>query len=88
MTGTQYVVLSGYWHLFRFDPRLKVEGKNPFQLDSKEPTGDYKEFINNESRYNSLKRFYPDRAELLFDKAEESSKDRYNYLLRLSKLYE
>lgn len=81
-------VLSGYWHLFRFDPRLKVEGKNPFQLDSKEPTGDYKEFINNESRYNSLKRFYPDRAELLFDKAEESSKDRYNYLLRLSKLYE
>ena len=81
-------VLSGYWHLFRFDPRLKLDGKNPFQLDSKEPTGDYKEFINNESRYNSLKRFYPERADILFEKAHQSSIDRYNYLLRLSKLYE
>ena len=81
-------VLSGYWHLFRFDPRLKLEGKNPFQLDSKEPTNSYQDFINNESRYNSLKRFYPDRAQELFDKAEKSAADRYSYLLRLSKLYE
>ena len=81
-------VLSGYWHLFRFDPRLKLAGQNPFQLDSKEPTEDYKEFINNESRYNSLKRFYPERADILFEKAHQSSIDRYNYLLRLSKLYE
>ncbi len=81
-------VLSGYWHLFRFDPRLALEGKNPFQLDSKAPTASYQEFINNESRYNSLKRFYPDRAQELFDKAEKSAAERYNHLLRLSKLYE
>ena len=80
-------VESGYWHLFRFDPRLKLEGKTPFQLDSKAPTADYKEFLNNESRYNSLKRFYPERADELFEKAQYSATDRYNYLLKLSELY-
>lgn len=80
-------VESGYWHLFRFDPRLKLEGKTPFQLDSKAPTADYKEFLNNESRYNSLKRFYPERADELFEKAQNSAIDRYNYLLKLSELY-
>ncbi len=80
-------VESGYWHLFRFDPRLKLEGKTPFQLDSKAPTADYKEFLNNESRYNSLKRFYPERADELFEKAQNSATDRYNYLLKLSELY-
>ncbi len=87
-TEVKNAVAAGYWHLFRFDPRLKLEGKNPFQLDSKAPTASYKDFINNESRYNSLARFYPDRAEELFTNAEKSATDRYEYLLRLSKLYE
>ena len=87
-TETKRAVEAGYWHLFRFDPRLTAEGKNPFQLDSKAPTGDYKEFITNETRYTSLKLQFPERAEKLFDKAAETAKERYEYLLRLSKLYE
>ena len=78
----------GYWHMFRFNPALKEQGKNPFIIDSKEATGDYKEFIMNEARYSSLVRANPERAEALFDKAVENSKARYDHLLRLSKLYE
>ena len=81
-------VAAGYWHNFRFDPRRKAAGQNPFVLDSKEPTGDYLEFINNETRYTRLKLTFPDRAEELFAEAVDLSKERYNYLLRLSKLYE
>ncbi len=81
-------VAAGYWHNFRFDPRRKAAGQNPFVLDSKEPTGDYLEFINNETRYTRLKLTFPDRAEELFGQAVDLSKERYNYLLRLSKLYE
>ncbi|MBQ3103569.1 MAG: pyruvate:ferredoxin (flavodoxin) oxidoreductase, partial [Oscillospiraceae bacterium] len=68
---------SGYWHLFRFDPRLAEEGKNPFQLDSKEPTMDYKDFIMNEVRYNALARSNPARAEELFAFAAETAKAKY-----------
>jgi len=78
----------GYWHMFRFNPLLKAEGKNPFVIDSKPATGDYKEFIMNEARYSSLMRANPERANALFDKAAENSKERYDHLLRLSKLYE
>ena len=85
---TKKAVESGYWHLFRFDPRLKLEGKNPFQLDSKEPKSSYKDFIMKESRYSALFRFYPDRANELFDKAAKSANERYNHLLRFSKLYD
>ena len=85
---TKRAVESGYWHLYRFDPRLKEEGKNPFQLDSKPPVGGYKEFITNETRYTALKLQFPERAEALFEKAETTAKDRYDYLVRLSKLYE
>jgi pyruvate-ferredoxin/flavodoxin oxidoreductase len=70
-------VESGYWPLYRFDPRLKPEGKNPFILDSKEPTGDFKEFLMGEVRYSSLTRTFPEKAETLFKKAEEDMKDRY-----------
>jgi pyruvate-ferredoxin/flavodoxin oxidoreductase len=70
-------VESGYWPLYRFDPRLKAEGKNPFILDSKEPTGDFKEFLMGEVRYSSLTRTFPEKAETLFKKAEEDMKDRY-----------
>jgi pyruvate-ferredoxin/flavodoxin oxidoreductase len=70
-------VESGYWPLYRFDPRLKDEGKNSFILDSKEPTGDFREFIMGEVRYSSLTRTFPDSAEKLFKKAEEDVKERY-----------
>ena len=81
-------VLSGYWHNFRFDPRLADEGKNPFQLDSKAPTASYRDFIMNEVRYNSLSRAFPERAEKLFAEAEQVAKDKYDHLVKLSKLYE
>ncbi len=87
-TTIKNAVASGYWHLFRFDPRLAKEGKNPFQLDSKAPTASYKDFINNEVRYSALTRTFPDRADTLFDKAAENAAEKYNHLLRLSKLYD
>jgi pyruvate-ferredoxin/flavodoxin oxidoreductase len=69
-------VESGYWPLYRYDPRLKEEGKNPFTLDSKEPTGDFKEFLMGEVRYSSLTRSFPENAQKLFQKAEEGMKER------------
>ncbi|MEE1280588.1 MAG: 4Fe-4S double cluster binding domain-containing protein, partial [Oscillospiraceae bacterium] len=78
----------GYWHMFRFNPALKEQGKNPFIFDSKEATADYKEFIMNEARYSSLMRSNPERANELFEQAAANSKARYDHLLRLSKLYE
>ena len=81
-------VAAGYWHNFRYDPRKKAEGANPFTLDSKEPTADYKEFINSETRYSRLVKAFPERAEMLFEKAANTAKDRYEYLTKLSKLYE
>jgi len=69
-------VESGYWPLYRYDPRLKGEGKNPFVLDSKEPTGNFKEFLMGEVRYSSLTRSFPENAEILFQKAEEGMKER------------
>ena len=79
---------AGYWNMFRFDPRKKAEGKNPFTIDSKAPTADYKEFIESETRYSRLQRAFPERAEMLFDKAANAAKDRYEYLGKLAKLYE
>ena len=79
-TEEKNAVASGYWHLFRFDPRLAEEGKNPFQLDSKEPTASYKEFIESEVRYNRLSRSNPERAQYLFEKAEADAKAKYEML--------
>ncbi len=81
-------VAAGYWNNFRFDPRKKAEGANPFTLDSKEPTADYKEFISSETRYSRLKLAFPERAEVLFNTAADKAKDRYEYLQKLAKLYE
>ncbi|MBR0529234.1 MAG: pyruvate:ferredoxin (flavodoxin) oxidoreductase [Ruminococcus sp.] len=86
-TEEKKAVQAGYWHLYRYDPRLKAEGKNPFILDSKAPSADYREFIMGEVRYNALARQNPERAEKLFTKAEQNAKDRYDYLLRYAKLY-
>ncbi len=87
-TEEKKAVQSGYWHLFRFDPRLNEQGKNPFTLDSKAPTADYMDFIKGEVRYNSLARFFPERAEELFAKAAKTAEDKYNHLVKLSKLYD
>ncbi len=83
-TEEKKAVEAGYWHLFRFDPRLEAEGKNPFQLDSKEPKASYEDFIMNEVRYNSLARSNPDRAKKLFAFAEETAKDKYAKLVKLA----
>ena len=86
-TEEKKAVQAGYWHLYRFNPDLKAEGKNPFTLDSKAPTADYKEFLMGEVRYNALARQNPERATKLFDKAVKNAADRYDYLLRYAKLY-
>ena len=78
---------SGYFHLFRFNPLLKDEGKNPFILDSDEPQLNYEEFLDGEIRYDVLKRQKPDQAQLLFAQAEKQAKERYEYLKRLAALY-
>jgi pyruvate-ferredoxin/flavodoxin oxidoreductase len=70
-------VERGYWPLYRYNPLLKDEGKNPFILESKEPTGDFREFLMGEVRYSSLTRTFPDSAEKLFKQAEEDIKERY-----------
>ena len=78
----------GYWNMFRFNPALKAEGKNPFILDSKEPkTEDYRGFIMNEARYSALTRSFPERAEELFQKSEQASVERYAHLKKLIALY-
>ncbi|MBW2115139.1 MAG: pyruvate:ferredoxin (flavodoxin) oxidoreductase [Deltaproteobacteria bacterium] len=77
-------VESGYWSLYRYDPRLKKEGKNPFILDSKEPKGDFQEFLMGEVRFSSLTRTFPENAEKLFEKAEEDMKERYENYKRMS----
>ena len=89
MEEEKKAVEAGYWHLYRYNPTLKAEGKNPFTLDSKLPDVDdkYKAFLMGEVRYNSLARQNPERAEKLFNKAVENAKDRYDYLTRLTKLY-
>ncbi len=70
-------VEAGYWHLYRYNPDLKKEGKNPFILDSKEPTLDYHEFLMGEVRYASLVRTFPETAEILLKEAAENAKEKY-----------
>ncbi len=77
-------VESGYWHLYRFDPRLKEEGKNPFVLDSKEPTKSFLDFINTEVRYTSLRRSFPEEADELFAAAAEDAKEKYEKYKKMS----
>ena len=82
-------VECGYWQMFRYNPAARAEGKNPFTLDSKEPNNDnYIEFIESETRYSSLLRAFPERAEKLFAEAKEASKAKYERLQKLGKLYE
>jgi len=77
-------VATGYWPLYRYNPTLKQEGGNPFILDSKEPKGDFKEFLLGEVRYSSLTRTFPAHADTLFKKAEENMKERYETYKRMA----
>ncbi|MCQ2530901.1 MAG: pyruvate:ferredoxin (flavodoxin) oxidoreductase [Lachnospiraceae bacterium] len=79
-------VTSGYWNLLRYDPRLKEEGKNPFMLDSKEPSTNYVDFLHNEVRYSALELQNPEKAKELFAKSELEAKNRYDYLKKLESL--
>lgn len=73
----KFAVETGYWHLYRFNPELAKEDKNPFSLDSKEPTKDFQEFLQSEVRYTSLQKTFPEIAKELFKRTEEDAKERY-----------
>jgi pyruvate-ferredoxin/flavodoxin oxidoreductase len=75
--NAKQAVEAGYWHLYRYNPELKEQGKNPFILDSKEPTASFREFLDGQVRYTSLTATFPEIAEELFAKAEEVAKERY-----------
>lgn len=79
-------VEAGYWHLYRYDPRLKEEGKNPFVLDSKEPKSSFRDFIMGEVRYSQIQKTFPTLAENLYEKAEEDAKERYETYKKLSEM--
>ena len=74
----------GYWHLYRYNPSLEKEGKNPFILDSKEPKESFREYLMGETRYAALTRTFPDIADELFAKAEEFAKKKYEIYKELA----
>jgi len=81
----KFAVEAGYWHLYRYNPVLEAEGKNPFTLDSKEPDwSKFQEFLGSEVRYTSLKKSFPAEATKLFKLAEENAKWRYNSYVRMA----
>ena len=77
-------VECGYWSLYRYNPMLKEENKNPFALDSKEPKSDFREFLMGEVRYASLAKAFPEEAEMLFEKTELDAKERLNNYKKLA----
>lgn len=77
-------VKAGYWHLYRFNPQLKEQGKNPFTLDSKEPQGSFRDFIIDQVRYSAIAKQYPEQAEELFQMTEEHARRKYAELKKLS----
>lgn len=84
MKEMKRAVEAGYWHLYRYNPMLKDAGKNPFQLDSKEPTAPFKDFINGEIRYSQLMNVFPDIAPKMFEVAEQHAKERFETYKRLA----
>ena len=80
-------VECGYWHLWRFNPELEAEGKNPFQLDSREPDwSKFQDFLKNEVRFASLSKLFPLEAQELYQEAENNAHKRYNSYVRMSKM--
>ncbi len=86
ITREKQAVDAGYWHLYRFNPELKAEGKNPFTLDSKEPTASFRDFLMGEVRYTSLTQTFPEIAEELFVKAEADAKERYEGYKKMAEM--
>ncbi|MCL1905742.1 MAG: pyruvate:ferredoxin (flavodoxin) oxidoreductase, partial [Clostridiales bacterium] len=84
MAEMKEAVQSGYWHLYRYNPDLKKEGKNPFTLDSKEPTKSFADFIGDEVRYSALKRQFPKEAEELFAKTTADAAERMESYKRMA----
>ncbi len=83
-TEIKKAVEAGYWQMYRFNPALKNEGKNPFILDSKEPTGDFREFLKGETRFAALERSFPEAAEALYEKCEAEARERYQKYVELA----
>ncbi|MDW7672243.1 MAG: 4Fe-4S double cluster binding domain-containing protein, partial [Bacillota bacterium] len=81
---TKKAVEAGYWHLYRYNPMLKEEGKNPFTLDSKEPKTSFQAFLDSEVRYASLKKSFPEEAAVLFELAEKDAQERYSIYKKLA----
>ena len=77
-------VNSGYWFLYRYSPELKEAGQNPFQLDSKAPTAPLEDFLNGEVRYASLRRSFPEDADVLMEKAKAFSAERFQKYQKLA----
>ena len=77
-------VKAGYWHLYRFNPELKEQGKNPLSLDSKEPQGSFRDFIMDQVRYSAIAKQFPEQAEELFQMAEEHARQKYADLKKLA----
>jgi len=84
VANEQQAVEAGYWHMFRFNPDLKAEGKNPFTLDSKEPKSSFRDFILAQVRFSSLAKQFPNEAEELFVRAEEQATEKYEHLKKLA----
>ena len=82
---TKLAVEAGYWHTYRYNPLLEKAGKNPFELDSKEPDwSKFQDFLTSEVRYTSLQKSFPESAEVLFKQAEVDAKWRYNNYKKLA----
>ena len=79
-------VEAGYWHLYRYNPLLKQQGKNPFILDSKEPKASFRDYILGEIRFDQIRNTFPDIAEELYLKAQEDAEERYKTYKRLSEI--
>ncbi len=88
MEEQKLAVDSGFWQLYRFNPALKAEGKNPFILDSKAPTASLREFFEGENRFATLKKSYPEQAEELFALAERETQNRRKLYERLAQAYD
>ncbi len=86
MLEQKKAVEAGYWHLWRHDPRLKEQGKNPFVLDSKEPSASFQDFLKGEIRYSSLMNVFPEVAQEMFDEAEGHARDKYQTLKRYAEM--
>lgn len=77
-------VESGYWHLYRYNPELKKQGRNPFILDSKPPAKPFKDFIMGQNRYASLAKEFPQSADKLFSLTEQDAREKYESYKKLA----